>query len=283
MPWRAKTSRVAVASAVEFRAQAVIDDQSRHPPAARDGPVLGEQRQGQQIAPSGYGDGEKRGEDSNGSNGAIKRAKSPASRGCARPALTRSRSCGAPARPAASAGRWRADSPGLNLANTAQASGLRPSAARVTPSFRNLGSLGAGLVDLVALGEGGHGVLVVATGVVGLAQPVLGVARQHVLGVALQERLEASFSASVVAVLQLLEGVVVHLVATRSATGGGADAGRRRCRGLSIGARRGATRAASALLHLLKTEFVIRLRISPSAAGVAGCGTAVAQAGRSAS
>ena len=49
---------------------------------------------------------------SNGSNGAISRAKSAASRGRSSAVLTRSRSSGAPGRRGASAGRWRVGSPG---------------------------------------------------------------------------------------------------------------------------------------------------------------------------
>ena len=75
-----------------------------------------------------------------------------------------------------------------------------------------VGSLGARLVDLVAVGEGSHGVLIITTRIISLAQPVLRVARQHMLGIALQECLKAPLRVGVVAVVQLLEGVVVHLV-----------------------------------------------------------------------
>src|SRR5262249_28291277 len=62
-----------------------------------------------------------------------------------------------------------------------------------------VGALGAGLVDLVSFGEGRHGVLVVAPRIVGLAQPILRVAGQHMAGVTLQEGLEAALGARIVA------------------------------------------------------------------------------------
>ena len=67
---------------------------------------------------------------SNGSNGGISRANAPAIDGPASAGVTRSRSSGAPARPAASAGRWRADSPG----RSARRSRRRRACGRASPA-----------------------------------------------------------------------------------------------------------------------------------------------------
>src|SRR6185312_13791783 len=79
--------------------------------------------------------------------------------------------------------------------------------------------LRAGLVDLVALGEGDHRLLILTPRVVGLAQPVLRIAGQRMLRIVLHERLEGTLGAGVVAILQELEGVMIELFALRAASG----------------------------------------------------------------
>src|SRR3990167_3012626 len=125
-------------------------------------------------------------------------------------------------------------------------------------------ALRARLVGLVALGEGSHRVLVVATRIVRLPQPVLGIAGQYMLRIALHECPKTLLGAGIIAILQLLEGVVVELVgpACRGGRRRSRGHGRRRRSGWRGGTRRRrGTRTAAALLHLLQAEFVVRLHL----------------------
>src|SRR5439155_20094460 len=74
-----------------------------------------------------------------------------------------------------------------------------------------VGRLGALWPALVALGKGGGGVEKAVAGEVGLAEPVLRVARHRVLGVLLDKGLERPFGGRIVGLLQETKGVVVLL------------------------------------------------------------------------
>ena len=103
------------ASAADSGRSAMVDDQRQRPARRAPPPSRAPAAPGRANRARRRRRRRRRACASNGSNGAISRANVPAtSRGrpSARRSVTRSRSSGAPGRRGASAGRWRADSPG---------------------------------------------------------------------------------------------------------------------------------------------------------------------------
>src|SRR5882724_3895480 len=75
-----------------------------------------------------------------------------------------------------------------------------------------VGGLAAVGIFLEALGEGDGGLLVVAAHIVGLAQPILGVAREHIVRVLLHEGGEGLLGLGIVGRAQQPEGVFILLL-----------------------------------------------------------------------
>src|SRR5258708_2814905 len=83
-------------------------------------------------------------------------------------------------------------------------------------------------IFLIALGEDSGGVVVVLPHVIGLAQPVLGVAGERIIRVALHEGAQRLLGRRVIGLAQQAEGVVVLLLRRPARRRGGSSRPRRR-------------------------------------------------------
>src|ERR1700722_4764940 len=100
-------------------------------------------------------------------------------------------------------------------------------------------------IFLIALGEGDGGVVPILAHIIGLAQPVLRVAGERILGIFRHEGAQRLFRVGIIGALQQAEGVVVLILRRGGGGGGGRRRGRRIGRARGIAGRQRAENTAA--------------------------------------